>query len=427
MRNVVRAGWVAKWVGSMLASIALSACGRTYSGGNYNYGGRSGSGSYVGSGREQAAPALSDWEAEVTYEPPSPLSRWGFRVLVLPFDNEASTGITQRMATVIDTTRSFDVVTGGAVHMAVSGAVQESRVGDEAVEVEPARCVRTVQETRTRRVPYEVEDPAPPPATQTREQNYQQLGEAIGTLLVAAAGGTPQPTNRRTHTEYRDEEYSVPVEQPYRCQTVVRHVDATFRLHVQVMARTRPVRVVYQRDFSEHDEVRTTGRRGSDDGDQEPAPVDGEALLRSLQERALEAFARENLPHSASETLRFEACGEARCETAVTLVRNQNFDEANRTLTELVELDAQPRHRRAVAYTAAAIYDRGLVRAYSGQFASGIDDISRAIALSPGHTDWEARLARIREMQAAVGVVMPPTPAPRVARPAGAGARRPQR
>jgi len=349
-------------------------------------------------------------------------------VLVLPFDGEASTGITQRLAHVIDVTRSFDVVTSGAVHMAVSGAVQESRVGDEAVDVEPARCVRTVQETRSRRVPYEVEDPAPPPSPQTREQNYQQLGEAIGNLLVAAGGGTPRPTSRRTHTEYRDEEYSVPVEQPYACQTVVRHVDATFRLHVQVMARTRPVRVVYQRDFSERDEVRTTGRRGSDDGDREPDTVDGEALLRTLQERALEAFARENLPRSASEILRFEACGEARCEAAVALVRNQNFDEANRTLTELVEQDAQPRRRRAVAYTAAAIYDRGLVRAYSGQFASGIEDITRAIGLSPGNTEWETRLAHIREMQTAVGVVMPPPRLPpRNARPAPASGRRPAR
>ena len=229
---------------------------------------------------------------------------------------------------------------------------------------------------------------------------------------------------RRTHTEYRDEEYSVPVEQPYQCQTVVRHVDAAFRLHVQVMARTHPVRVVYEHDFSEHDEVRTTGRRGSDDADREPAPVDGEALLRTLQERALDAFAGENLPRSASETLRFEACGDARCGAAVTLVRSQNFDEANRTLTELVEQDARPRQRREVAYAAAALYDRGLVRAYSAQFASGIDDISRAIAISPGHPEWEARLARIREMESAVGVVTPPPPPARRTRPAPASGRR---
>lgn len=407
----------ARWVGTVVASVALSGCGGASRGATYYYG-NGGPSPYSGRGARPAPSAASEWEAEVRYEPPSPLSRWGFRVLVLPFDNENSTGITQRMAQVIDTTRSFDVVTNGAVHMAVSGAVQESRVGEEGVEVETARCVRTLQETRTRRVPYEVEDPAPPPSAQTREQNYQQLGEAIGNIIVAASGGTPRSMGRRTHTEYRDEEYTVPVEQPYRCQTVVRHVDATFRLHVQVMARTRPVRVVYQRDFSEHDEVRTTGRRGSDDGDQEPAPVDGEALLRSLQERALEAFARENLPQSASETLRFEACGDGRCEAAVALVRAQNFDEAIRSLTELGEQDAQPRHHRAVAYMAAVIYNRGLARAYSGQFASGIDDISHAIAMSPDHTEWESRLARIREMQSAVGVVIPPTPAPRARRPA---------
>ena len=424
--SMAHARWVGTMVTSVVASLALSACGGRSRGATYYYG-NGGPSAYYGGSARPAPSATSEWEAEVSYEPPSPLSRWGFRVLVLPFDNENSTGITQRMAHVIDATRSFDVVTSGAVHMAVSGAVQERRVGDEAVEVEPARCVRTLQETRTRRVPYEVEDPAPTPSAQTREQNYQQLGEAIGNLVVAAAGGTPRSMGRRTHTEFREEEYTVPVEQPYRCQTVIRHVDATFRLHVQVMARTRPVRVVYQRDFSEHDEVRTTGRRGSDDSDQEPEPVDGEALLRSLQERALEAFARENLPQSASETLRFEACGDARCEATVGLVRAQNFDEAIRSLTELVEQDAQPRHHRAVAYMAAALYDLGLARTYSGQFATGIDAMGRAIAMSPGHDEWEARLARIREMQSAVGVVTPPTPAPRTGRPAPPGARRPAR
>lgn len=406
-----------------MASLAFSACGGHSSGATY-YSGNGGPSAYYGRSAQPTPSAASEWEAEVRYEPPSPLSRWGFRVLVLPFENENSTGITQRMAQVIDATRSFDVVTSGAVHMAVSGAVQESRVGKEAVEVEPARCVRTLQEIRTRRVPYEVEDPTPAPSAQTREQNYQQLGEAIGNLLVAASGVTPRSMGRRTHTEFREEEYTVPVEQSYRCQTVVRHVDATFRLHVQVMARTRPVRVVYQRDFDEHDEVRTTGRRGSGDDDQEPEPVDGEALLHSLQERALEAFARENLPQSASETLRFEACGDARCGAAVGLVRAQNFDEAIRSLTELVEQDAQPRHHRAVAYMAAAIYDRGLARANSGQFATGIDDINRAITMSPGNAEWESRLARIREMESAVGAMIPPTPAPRGNRSAPSDARR---
>ncbi len=420
-------GWVrACW--TVLSFAVLTGCGGNYRGGNYNSrrGDWSGGGSFPVGGFASAPSAQSEWQAEVTYEPPSAFSRWGFRVLVRPFDNDSSAGITQRMAQIIDATRSFDVVTSGAVHMAVSGAVQESRVGAESVEVEPARCVRTLQETRSRRVPYEVEDPAAPPSTQTREQNYEQLGEAIGNLIVAAAGGRPSTMGRRTHTEYRDEEFFVPVEQAYGCQTVVRHIDATFRLHVQVMARTRPVRVVYEHDFAEHDDERTTGRRGSDHGDQEPAPVDGEALLRSLQARALDAFARENMPHSASETLRFEACGDERCAAAVTLVRTQNFDEANRTLTELVTQDALPRRHRAVAYMAAAIFDRGLVRAYSGQFASGVDDISRAIALSPGHPDWEARLARIREMATAVGVEIPVPRAPRGARPA-AGGRRPAR
>lgn len=209
--SMVRARWVGTVVASVVTSLALSACGGRSRGATYYYG-NGGPSAYYPRGAQPAPSAASEWEAEVSYEPPTPLSRWGFRVLVLPFENENSTGITQRLAHVIDATRSFDVVTSGAVHMAVSGAVQESRVGEEAVEVEPARCVRTLQETRTRRVPYEVEDPAPPPSAQTREQNYQQLGEAIGNIIVAASGGTPRSMGRRTHTEFREEEYTVPVD-----------------------------------------------------------------------------------------------------------------------------------------------------------------------------------------------------------------------
>ena len=411
-------------------SALMNACGPVRypraGGSEANYYGQNFNAPAGDSGRS-AGPPPSPWVVEVRYEPPSSMSRWGFRVVMVPLENDADGRITRRLSELIDQTRTFDVVTSGAMHIGVSGVVVTSHVGDERVDEHPARCSRTIQETRTRRVPYEVEDPEPTPAVQTTEESSRQLGEALGNIILAASGRPTQPRPRRSHTEYRDEEYSVPVAQPYNCTTLVRHVSAEFRVRLRVMARTRPPRVVYEHEFALQDQQETPGRRGSDSEDHEPAPVDGQALLRSLEERALAEFAGANLPAASTETIRLEDCHEPRCEAAVGLVRGGSMPEADRTLSELIREDSAPRHRRAEGDAAAALYDRGLVRAYSGQFAPGLEDINRAIAMSPGHAEWESRLATLNQMVRAVGLEVPPPAAPRARRPAAGAVRRPAR
>ena len=102
-------------------------------------------------------------------------------------------------------------------------------------------------------------------------------------------------------------------------------------------------------------------------------------------------------------------------------------DSAAAKVSELIREDSAPRHRRAEGDAAAALYDRGLVRAYSGQFAPGLEDINRAIAMSPGHAEWESRLATLNQMVRAVGLEVPPPAAPRARRPAAGAVRRPAR
>ena len=426
-RNRMNRSGVGRVVLCLGLATSTGACGPVRytdpggSGGNYY-----GQNAYEPSGQSgrSAAPPPSPWVVEVHYEPPSSMSRWGFRVVMVPLENDADGHITQRLSERINQTHTFDVVTGGAMHIGISGAVVASHVGDERVDERSARCSRTIQETRSRRVPYEVEDPEPAPSAQTTEEASRQLGESLANIVLAASGRPMQPRSRRSHTEYRDEEYSVPIPQPYECTTLVRRVSVEFRLRVRVMARTHPPRVVYEHEFALQDHQETTGRRGSDNEDHEPDPVDGQALLRSLEDRALSEFASANLPETSTETIHFEDCHEPRCEAAVALVRGGSMPEADRTLSELIREHASPRHHLPEGDAAAALYDRGLVRAYSGQFEPGLEDINRAIALSPGHAEWESRLATINQMVRAVGLEVPPPTVIPNRRPAAGAARR---
>lgn len=253
----------------------------------------------------------------------------------------------------------------------------------------------------------------------TAEDHGRRIGLAIGTIITAAMGAPTAPlSGRRTRTEYRDEEYTEPVEQQYDCTELVRSVRASFRLRVRIAARTRPIRTVFEREFALRDEQRTTGLRGADEGNREPPPVDGPELLRTLWTRAVEEFSSEVLPESGDEAIEFVDCHEPRCAAAVSLVRGGSLDEAERVLSGLIEEDSAPRRRRTSVDAAAALYNRGLTRAYGHSLLEGIDDIRRAVELVPGQSAWERRLAALREMQREAGIESPaPAPNPRRAAP----------
>lgn len=394
-------------------AVGLSACAtpNSYGGGYYP--------SSAPSAASAPARPRSPWEVSLRYERPTSISRWGRRVTVVPFTDEGESGFTHRVSDAIDATSTFEVAESN-VQLGVSGEVLESAFSDERFEEHPHRCTRTVQERRTRRVPVEVEIPDPPAGSRpTAEDHGRRLGVAIGTIITAAMGApTPNYSGRPTRTEYRDEEYTEPVEQQYDCTELVRSVRATFRVRVRIAARTRPIRTVFEREFAIRDEQRTTGLRGADEGNREPPAVDGPGLLRTLWDRGVAEFSNAVLPEATDVDLEFGDCHDPRCAAAVSLVRGGSPDEAERVLTSIVDEDSAPRRRRTSVDAATALYDRGLVRAYGHSLLEGIDDIRRAIELVPGQRAWEQRLAALREIQREAGIESPaPAPPPRARQP----------
>ncbi len=230
----------------------------------------------------------------------------------------------------------------------------------------------------------------------------------IVALALAACGANRQVVIPQTtatgqialpRMEMRTEQYTEMVARPYNCTELVRSINARFYARVGVNAMTRPIREVYARDLDIADDETQTGLSGSDSEDHPPAPVDGAALLQSLQQRAATVFVREILPRSDRLSVELADCRDSRCENALALARNGAFDVAVATLTQVVDQSANPLDDAGRDRLASALFNRGVVRGYTGAFAEGIDDLTRAIALRPADPTWGNHLARLRGLQ----------------------------
>ena len=302
--------------------------------------------------------------ARIQYMHPSPLSRWGNRIRVEPFNGDASGGITQRVEQVVRQSGAFRMVTDGA-QMAVVGDVLEDSATPDALRSHPHTCTRDIPTVRTRQVP------------------------------VVVAGLNPR-------VELRTEQVTEMVPQPYPCTLLSRTVDARFVLRVRINARTRPIHVVFDRRFELADRVETQGLAGSDHNDRPPPPIDGDALMQRLREEAVRRFAQEALPTMNAVDVELADCGDSRCDQAYGLVRSGDLAGAERLYNVVVDQTQSvqtPDGRRRLA---AALFNRGVVRGYSNQLAEGIEDVRLAIATDATRTAWQTRLTALQELQAEI-------------------------
>ena len=303
----------------------------------------------------------TDRGARIQYMHPSPLSRWGVRLRVEPFENEGASGVSRMIEQAVRQSGAFQMVGEGA-QMAIVGEVHENVAGPEQVTSRPFTCTRQVPEQRTRQVPVVI------PGLQPR-------------------------------VELRTEQYTEMVAQPYPCTQLVRSTAARFSMRVRINARTRPIHVVFDRRFEVSDRQETTGLAGSDGHDHAPPPVDGDGLLRALHQRAAQRFAQEALPAVDTAAVTFADCGDPRCEQGIALVRSRDLAGAERLFGEAagqLSRASDPTSRRRLA---AALYNRGLVRGYTNQLAEGIDDLRLAIAGDPAQTAWQQQLMALQDLQ----------------------------
>lgn len=287
--------------------------------------------------------------------------------------NEADTGISSGITSAIQGSGAFEI-TSNQPQMAVLGEVLVNNIGQEQTGSAPYTCHRQVPEQRTRQVPVFI----------------PQAPVTSGTYTY-----TPPP-----RMEMRTETYTEMVDHPYSCTQLLRWINASFHVHLRVNARTRPIQIVMDREFDLDDEERTTGLRGSDSDDHEPPLVDGPGLLRSLHQRAVSAFAEAALPRSDSVSIDFANCHEDACENGIQLVRNSDIAGAIRLFGTVVDRYANPTTTGQRERLAAALFNRGVLNGYGGEFEVGIADVSRAITLNAEIPDWNRHLAAIRRLQA---------------------------
>jgi hypothetical protein len=302
--------------------------------------------------------------ARIQYMHPSPLSRWGNRIRVEPFNGDPSGNITRRVEEVVRRSAAFHMVTEGA-QMAVVGDVLEDSAAPDELRSHPHTCTREVPTVRTRQVP------------------------------VVVAGLNPR-------VELRTEQVTEMVPQPYPCTRLSRTVDARFVLRLRINARTRPIHVVFDRRFELADRTETFGFAGSDHDDRPPPPINGDAVMQRLRDEAVRRFAQEALPTVNAVDVELADCGDSRCDQAYGLVRSGDLAGAERLYNVVVDQMQSVQTPDARRRTAAALFNRGVVRGYSNQLAEGIEDVRLAIASDPSRTGWPARLTALQELQAEI-------------------------
>ncbi len=326
-----------------------------------------------------AIAGCADHSAIIRYVHPTPLSRYGREVAVVPFENDSDGVFTQLVADRLQRA-GFEIRPIAEARIGVSGEVLQSTIGQEQSGHNPHTCYRSVPELRTRQVPVVVSVP--------------------GT-------SSPTPSNpyyvppAQTRIEYRTEQYTEMVERPYACTRLWRSVDAQFRASIRVITRTRPPRTVFSENYSQTDRQMTTGLQGSDSQDHQPPATDGSGLLRELQGRVVGQFAQYSTPRPDSFSVELESCGDDRCLAGIALVRRGDLVNAGRLFTAVVDRFAannstQGRERRALA-----LFNRGVTRGFAEDAASGIADIESAIQLMPQRAvRWSETLRRLQQLRA---------------------------
>ncbi len=317
--------------------------------------------------------ASVDRRVRVSVYHPSALSRYGQRIGVEPFDNDMETHVSQRVQRRIEASRTFDVTEPERQQMRVIGTVQDATVGQEMRIERPHTCVRLVPELRTRQVPVLITIPAPP----------------------SPDGRYVPPTFR---TEYRTEQYTEMVDQPYACVQIVRFIPAQVRVQVSVNALTQPIRQVYSRTIALREQDEATGLRGSDSSDHEPGPVDGPRLLQRLLDRVADEVAGDLLPRTGSANVEFADCRDQRCEDAIALTRNGGAAPAVLLLNAVVDQYQSASDESARRRLAAALFNRGILRGFHGEIGDGIADIQRAITTHLIDPAWARYLQALQEL-----------------------------
>ncbi|UJR86169.1 Hypothetical protein I5071_82510 [Sandaracinus amylolyticus] len=183
----------------------------------------------------------------------------------------------------------------------------------------------------------------------------------------------------------------------YPCVQTTRWGNASASVRFVVMVANTG-QVVFDRTYQDALQSSTSATNGR------PAPIDGRGMLESMIGSFVGQFARVILPWPDTVEVAFTDCGGADgCGQAFDLVRAGNLQGAEQVYTQILgpydDASAQlnPEDADIVSKT---LFNRGVIRAYTGSYELGMQDLQRAIAIRPGEQQWQEELAQIEQLAA---------------------------
>lgn len=227
-------------------------------------------------------------------------------------------------------------------------------------------------------------------------------GVIVGGQVLDHSYGESMSSNQSTcyRTEYyrdsRGQQQSRSV--PYSCITVTRTGTAHSAIRITVMVANTG-QIVWDRVYEGSRQAQTSATNGT------PPGIDAGGMLTELVDSAVADFAPVILPWPDQVEVAFSDCGHAEgCDAAWQAVQHGDLPGAEALYTQILgPYDQQtgsqvdPEDAEIVADT---LFNRGVVRAYSGSYELGIADIERAISIRPQETEWAAELQRIQALAA---------------------------
>lgn len=190
-------------------------------------------------------------------------------------------------------------------------------------------------------------------------------------------------------TQYRTEYYP--------CIQTTRYGTARSAVRFVVMVASTG-QVVFDRTYQDSSQTSTTATNG------QPAPINGRGMLDQMVNGWVAQFARVILPWPDSVVVAFTGCGGAdSCGQAFDLVRANDLAGAEAVYTQILGAYSEasttidPDDRDIVAET---LFNRGIVRSYSGSYELGMQDLQRALEIRPDERNWRVELTNIESLAA---------------------------
>ncbi len=146
---------------------------------------------------------------------------------------------------------------------------------------------------------------------------------------------------------------------------------------------------VYDQTYEDSDSVVTSAT------DQEPARIDPRAMLSNLDAGLVAGMARRIKPWE--ESVFTDCAGAEGCDAAFRRVQASDLFGAEQIYTQILgpysEPIAVPEDDADIV--SQTLYNRGVVRAYSGSYELALADLQRACDMRPDRPEWRDMLAEV--------------------------------